>query len=114
MADEYDMQAEKLLPCNCNNRDGREGHFSSCAGYWRGTVADALREAYQTRPGVFTLIMQRDDLRREVERLRASLKEIAGELEATAKIHADLRREVERLQSALDNIRPRDDPRRSG
>ena len=60
--DEFDEQVERLLPCNCNNRDGRTGHFSSCAGYWRDTVSDALREAAKRVA----------DLRREVERLKES------------------------------------------
>jgi len=57
MKDKYDEQTERLLPCDCNNRDGREGHFSSCAGYWREGVADALRE----------LGNERDKLRAEHE-----------------------------------------------
>jgi prefoldin subunit 5 len=36
-------------------------------------------------------------MKAEIERLRESLKEIAGELETAAKIHAELRRELEEL-----------------
>lgn len=42
--DEYDRLIANRLPCDCGDRDGRGGHFSSCAAYWRDEVAELLRE----------------------------------------------------------------------
>ena len=141
--DIYDEQAERLLPCDCNNRDGREGHFSSCGGYWREEVAQALREAGKREAElrralhkaagykidrcacIFAgdddsdpvtqcnyhrdIAAERDDLRREVERLKdnaqSQIDVYASESSERGREIIKLTAEIERLNTKVTSLR---------
>jgi len=87
MSDKYDDEAAKLLPCDCNNRDGREGHFSSCGGYWRDEVGARLRA-----DGA------------EIERLRTLDKTMAKAHNSNLVEMANMREEIGQLKVQLAGL----------
>lgn len=91
--DQYDGQAERLLPCLCedHHRDGSR----ICPASYRPAVAAALREAGKREA----------ELREEVKRLQDLDAVSAKAHNANLLEMGDLRREVETLMTERDEAR---------